>query len=223
MNLGLITYNKKHRKTQEVLRGLRKRNFKNITLLISNFKKIKKRQILFSHRPKQFIGLDHLSLKKKYDLKLKKLNKRNIKDLDKILVCGSGLLPKELLVKNNKIINCHSGLIPLSRGLDSFKWAIKNLFKIGNTLHYIDENVDLGKIISHKVTKLYAKDTLTSFAKRHYYNEINMLINFDKYIRISNKINLKKKKSSKRMPIKFEKNLEEYFLIYKKKFLNKYV
>ena len=64
MNLGLITYNKKHRKTQEVLRGLRKRNFKNITLLISNFKKIKKRQILFNHRPKQFIGLDHLSLKK---------------------------------------------------------------------------------------------------------------------------------------------------------------
>ena len=107
---------------------------------------------------------------------MKKLNKRNINDLDKILVCGSGLLPKELLVKNNKIINCHSGLIPLSRGLDSFKWAIKNLFKIGNTLHYIDENVDLGKIISHKVTKLYAKDTLTSFAKRHYYNEINMLI-----------------------------------------------
>ena len=42
MNLGLITYNKKHRKTQEVLRGLRKRNFKNITLLISNFKKLKK-------------------------------------------------------------------------------------------------------------------------------------------------------------------------------------
>ena len=63
MNLGLITYNKKHRKTQEVLRGLRKRNFKNITLLISNFKKIKKRQILFNHRPEQFIGLDHLSKK----------------------------------------------------------------------------------------------------------------------------------------------------------------
>ena len=31
---------------------------------------------------------------------------------------------------------------------------------MGNTLHYIDKNVDLGQIISHKVTKLYKNDFL---------------------------------------------------------------
>ena len=71
---------------------------------------------------------------------------------------------------------------------------------------FIDKNVDLGKIISHKVTKLYKSDNLFSFAKRHYLNEINMLINFDKYIKTPNIIRFKKYKNTKRMPLNLEKN-----------------
>ena len=61
---------------------------------------------------------------------------------------------KKILIKNH-IINCHSGLIPETRGLDSFKWAILNNKFVGNTLHYIDQNVDLGKIIYQEKTKIY--------------------------------------------------------------------
>ena len=102
-------------------------------------------------------------------------------------------IPKNFLIYKKKIIKCNSGLIPESRGLDSFKWAIINYLKMGNTLHYIDKNVDLGQIISHKVTKLYKNDTLATFAKRHYLNEINMLVNFYKYFKSPNIIKLTKK------------------------------
>ena len=223
MKLGIITYNKKHKKTQDVLKGLKKKKFKDITLLISKFKKIKKRKVFFKHRPNQFIGSHPIALKKRYNLKIKKLNTKNIKNLDKILICGSGLISKKILKNNKKIINCHSGLIPSSRGLDSFKWAIINSKKIGNTLHFIDKNVDLGRIISHKVTKLYKSDNLFSFAKRHYLNEINMLINFDKHIKTPNIIRLKKYKNTKRMPLKLEKKLDKIFLKYKNLFLKYHV
>ena len=81
---------------------------------------------------------------------------------------------------------------------------------MGNTLHYIDKNVDLGQIISHKVTKLYKNDTLATFAKRHYLNEINMLVNFDKYFKSPNIIKLTKK-NHMRMSINIEKKIEKIF------------
>ena len=121
---------------------------------------------------------------------IKKLNSKNIKNLDKILICGSGLISKKILKNNKKIINCHSGLIPSSRGLRLFKCSNNKLQKNWEYPSFIDKNVDLGKIISHKVTKLYKSDNLFSFAKRHYLNEINMLINFDKYIKTPNIIKL---------------------------------
>ena len=40
------------------------------------------------------------------------------------------------------IVNAHPGIIPLTRGLDSLKWAIYQNVPIGNTLHLIDNEVD---------------------------------------------------------------------------------
>ena len=220
MNLGIITYNKKHKKTQEVLKGLIKKKKYRITLLITKFKSFRKRETYFKHRPYQFVGLNPKQLKKKHDIKIKILNKSNLKLFDKVIICGSGLINSKMLV-NDKIINCHSGLIPETRGLDSLKWAIIKLKKVGNSLHYIDKNVDLGRVISHKATKLLKKDTLKSFSDRHYNNEIKMLINFEKYLSKPQLIKLRKKKENLRMNINIEKKIDKYFALYKKKFLNK--
>ena len=220
MKIGLITYPIKHKKTQEIVKGLIKRNFNDLTLLITNFKKYKKRNCIFNHRPYQFVGLSPLQLKKKYKIKVKKLTISNIKECEKVLICGSGIIKKKLIIKN-KILNCHSGLIPQSRGLDAFKWSIINLDKIGNTLHYIDAKIDLGKVISHKITKIYNKDTLSSFSIRHFRSEIEMLVNFDKYLNKKVILKLKKKKPTLRMPRYVEKSIHNIFTKYKKKFITK--
>ena len=34
--------------------------------------------------------------------------------MDKILICGYGVIPKNFLIYKKKIINCHSRLIPES-------------------------------------------------------------------------------------------------------------
>ena len=53
----------------------------------------------------------------------------------------------------------------------------------------INKQIDLGPVISHNVTKIYNDDTLFRFARRHYNCEIDMLVNFDKYI-FTNKFNI---------------------------------
>ena len=217
MLIGIITYNKYHFKTHEILKGFKNKNCE-IILIITPFKKYKTRKIIFDHRPNQFkFKVDYPYLRRNYINKIN-IEKINNFKFDYILVAGSGLINKKY-IKRKLVINCHSGLIPQSRGLDSFKWSIKNKLLIGNTLHFINEKIDLGKIISHKITKIYKNDNLKKFSKRHYNNEIEMLINFNKYFNKKSILNVKRKKPTKRMKIIDEINLERDFILYKKKYL----
>lgn len=218
MKIGIITYNKYHLKTHQLLSNLSSKNFE-ITLILTSFKKFKKRQVFFNHRPDQFsfkVTNNYLTSNKYKKICLEDLPEFNY---DYILIAGSGLINDKNILKN-KIINCHSGLIPSSRGLDSFKWAIKNLNQIGNTLHYINEKIDLGKIISHKITKVYKNDNLHKFALRHYNSEINMLSNFDYYLKKKEIIKLNKLNSNLRMNFLDEKDLFDDFINYKNKYIN---
>lgn len=225
MKIGILTYNVPHKKTQELVLGLINKGYSNLTLIICNFKKYKnkKKSIFISHRPYQFTGPNYKEIAKYFNLKIKFLNSLECyKGLDIVLVGGSGLIDYNK-IKKNLIINCHSGLIPETRGLDSFKWAIFNNRIVGNTLHYINKEVDLGTIISHKVTPLFINDNLDSFAERHYREEINMLINFEYYLENSSKLNLKKQKPTMRIDINKEKLLFKYFENWKIKTLNKII
>jgi len=91
-------------------------------------------------------------------------------------------------------------LIPESRGLDSFKWSIYNKKLIGNTLHFIDKNIDLGKIISHNLTPVNHNESIKNLSYKHYVNEIFMLINFELFLKNKKTIYLKKTKTTMRMP-----------------------
>ena len=221
MKIGIITYDKPHKKTQEVLFGLREIGYKKIKLLISKCKnfKNKKKNNFFNHRPYQFEGPNYKELSKFFGIEYCNFDNNNVfKNLDVVLVCGSTII-HEKLIKKNIILNCHSGLIPLRRGLDSFKWAILNKEPIGNTLHYIDKSVDYGKIISHKTTPLFKSDTIDLLAKRHYNQEIRMLINFEYHINNPNIFKLKLKNPNMRMPLNLEKKLIKTFKDYKDIFL----
>ena len=221
MKIGIITYDKPHKKTQEVLSGLYEIGYKKIKLIVSKFKKFKnkKSNSFFNHRPYQFNGTNYKELSKFYGIEYCNFNDKKVfKNLDVALVCGSTIIDSNL-IKKNFILNCHSGLIPLRRGLDSFKWAILEKEPIGNTLHYIDKSVDHGKVVSHKITPLFKSDTIELLAKRHYNEEIRMLINFEYHINNPNIIKLKLKDPNMRMPSNLEKNLHKTFKDYKDIFL----
>lgn len=222
MRIGILTYNKPHKKTQEVIDGLHSLGYKKIKLIISKFKKFKNKQknCLFNHRPFQFVGSNHLEISKYYGYKYCDFNSKYVfSNLDVALICGSTIIKKKM-IKQNFIINCHSGLIPQIRGLDAFKWAILRDKPLGNTLHYIDEEVDMGKIISHKATPIYKSDSLYDLSERHYNHEVKMLINFEKYLQKSRIFDLNICKPNMRMPLKLEKKMISKFKNYKDKFKN---
>jgi len=221
MKIGIITYNRAHFKTQELVSGLISAGYKNITLIIKNFKtfKNKKKIIHLKHRPFEFTGPNYDELSKFYNLKIKLLKDSNcFKSLDIVLIGGASIIEEEK-IKKNFIINCHSGLIPETRGLDGLKWAIFNNKKVGTTLHYIDKNVDDGKLISHEATPIFRSDTFETFALRHYRQEINMLINFENYLNYKKIIKLSICDVTKRMPLKEERKIIKKFITWKKNFI----
>jgi hypothetical protein len=65
LKIGIITYNVPHLKTQDVIFKLLERNYK-ISLILTKFKKFKKRTTLQSHRPIQFQGPNPYDLSKKF-------------------------------------------------------------------------------------------------------------------------------------------------------------
>jgi len=218
MKIGIITYDRPHRKTQDVLHGLHEIGYKKIKLIVSKFRKFKNKKIknFFEHRPDQFNGPSIKEISGYYDLSVCNLDDKNIyRNLDIVLICGSAIINNSL-IKKNFVINCHSGLIPLTRGLDAFKWAILEKKLIGTTLHYIDENVDLGKIISHEKTPFFKSDTIKRFAKRHYNAEVNMLTNFEYHLNNPKILNLETCQANMRMPINLEKKMYKMYNNYKR-------
>ena len=216
--VALITYDVPHKKTQDVLFRLIWRDCFNLTLVITPFKSRPSRDVLFQHRPSQLTGPAPSSLASRFSL-----NTLSIEDwqsfrgdFEFFLVCGSGLIDPEFC-QTARIVNCHPGLIPQSRGLDAFKWAIHDDLPIGNTLHFIDHQVDLGEVFHHQITDIFPEDDLASFAERHYIAEIHLLSHFDSYLQDGTILDLVIGDPRKRMPRETEALLVQSFDAYKEK------
>lgn len=219
MKIGIITYDVPHLKTQQVFFRLLEKKYK-IYFFFSKFREYKKRNTLINHRPFQFTGPDIFQLSRKYKIQINNLeNIKSHKNIDFFLICGGGVIDQKLIIKN-KIINCHPGLIPMTRGLDSFKWSILNNQMIGNTLHFIDNKIDSGKIISHIKTPIFNNDDFETLAKRHYDFEINMLVNFENYFKKQNIYKLKLQAPTKRMSLELQKKMIKNFEKFKLSMIN---
>lgn len=223
LKIGIITYKANHLKTEQILNVLVKYySTTDITIYALPFIKRKERDVIFDHRPSQNQGIDTENIAKAYNLNYINCKNGDIdinNSSDLYLITGAGIISKEC-IQGKKIINCHPGIIPLSRGLDSFKWAIYDSNPVGVSLHYIDSSVDFGEIISIEKTMLFKDDTLYSFARRHYELEVEMLSHFQFYI--ENKHNNFKNCaigiSRMRMKKEIEIELEHKFILYKKKY-----
>lgn len=179
MRICLLTYDTPHKKTEHVFWGLHNQGVRNIGFLLMPFVSRAKRQVLLQHRPTQFEGVKPQSLAAFSGGDIFRYSSwhETIDQYDFFLICGSNLIEPDF-ANTGKVINSHAGLIPISRGLDSFKWSISENRRMGCTLHTINAQADSGTLLAHLDTPLFECDDLVSYAERHYLNEICMLINF---------------------------------------------
>ena len=124
-------------------------------------------------------GLEYAKL---YKIKKKTYNFKNtsfsekvlLKDLEinKInLICLAGfmiILSKNFIKKfNGKILNIHPSLLPKYKGLNTHERVIKNKDKFsGCTVHYVNSQLDAGKIIMQKKVKVSIKENPQSLKEK---------------------------------------------------------
>ena len=70
------------------------------------------------------------------------------------------ILSKNFINKfDKKIINIHPSLLPKFKGLNTYLRILKEKEKkTGCTVHYVDDRLDNGKIISQKFFYIHSKD-----------------------------------------------------------------
>ena len=150
---NLIKYSKK--KTSPIV----------IKLIISNSQKSK--GLKYS---KQFkIKKNVINFKKKKLAEIKILKLLNENKINFICLAGfMKILSKSFIKKfKGKILNIHPSLLPKFKGLNTHNRVINNNEKYsGCTVHYVNSELDSGKIICQKKVKVKKNDTPVSLAKR---------------------------------------------------------
>lgn len=78
------------------------------------------------------------------------------------------ILPKEIInIPKFGCINAHMGLLPEYRGVNGVRWALlNNEAKTGVTIHFMDEGVDTGDIISKVEFPIKAEDDILSLMQK---------------------------------------------------------
>ncbi|MDQ3135183.1 MAG: phosphoribosylglycinamide formyltransferase [Acidobacteriota bacterium] len=87
------------------------------------------------------------------------------------LVCLAGFMrllsPQFIEIYRGRILNIHPSLLPAFPGLDAQRQAIAHGVKVsGCTVHFVDETLDGGPIITQRVVPLLDDDTPETLAAR---------------------------------------------------------
>lgn len=190
IKIGVFAYNFKHWKTQMGLTNLSVHGFKPEVIFAMD--KIKLNVPMSERRimPKDLFLTEPSLLAKKYDISYHVVIHNNCEkliksyDLDIGVILGARIIA--LLVINAfkyGIVNLHPGLLPENRGLDNIKWAVIKGMDNGVTVHFIDENIDRGNLITRGIIKLYPDDTLMDLYIRIQNLEQELMIATLKYFK----------------------------------------
>ena len=182
--IGIITYDYPHLKTEQVMLNLLKKyEPAQLKMFALPFTPRKERNIQISHRPNQANSVHPRSMADAHGIPYTPVafDHEIESGLDYYVILGAGIL-SERFVKDKKVFNCHPGVIPAVRGLDAFKWSILEMQPLGVSLHFIDEQVDAGEIISILPTNVYPTDTIETLSRRHYENEIAIMSDFEYHL-----------------------------------------
>ena len=92
------------------------------------------------------------------------------------IIGGARILPQSVIDKFSLgLLNAHPGLIPQNRGLYTFHYAILRELPQAITLHLIDRNVDLGKVLRKQIVQIDKNETASSVNKSMLEMQVNML------------------------------------------------
>ena len=113
------------------------------------------------------LGIHHCRIKHKdVDNAIKLFN---VWKVDLIVLAGYMriLSPKMIEEFPNKIINIHPSLLPKYKGIDAIQQALDSGDKTtGCTVHYVNEELDSGKIIDQSTVMICPDDTIETLTKR---------------------------------------------------------
>lgn len=186
MKLGIITYDTRHLKTEQVGLGLHQLGRYQMEFFALPFVERAARTILFAHRPEMASGAHSADVAAAVGAAytpVASVAEISADAADFFIIAGAGLLPAEWVERTSgRVVNSHPGIIPLVRGLDAFKWAILDGMPIGNTLHFIDAEADAGEVFAQSLTPVFSSDSLEDFARRHYELEIQMMVDFEAFL-----------------------------------------
>jgi phosphoribosylglycinamide formyltransferase 1 len=227
LRVGIITYDHPHLKTEQLVNRLLLRNkvaagpTLDLKLLALPFTSRRSRAISFAHRPDQEKAVATRELAGAHGLEFLPCAYDSIPEIsDYYLVAGAGIIPASG-IGSKKIINVHPGIIPSARGLDAFKWSIVDSVPLGVTMHFIDAEVDAGKIITVVRTPVFKTDSLEVLARRHYELELDVQSEFLAFLNGKDKGILPEYPANPprmRMPAAIEKEMFAKFEEYKRRF-----
>ena len=115
----------------------------------------------------QKIIINNKLRKKKFERELQ----NNLKKLKPDLICLAGFMKvlSSFIIKKwkNKIINVHPSLLPSFKGLNTHKKALDKGVKIsGCTIHFVDESLDGGPIITQAATTIHNNMTSKELSEK---------------------------------------------------------
>lgn len=118
------------------------------------------------------------------------------------LVCLAGymrlLSPDFIRVFPNQIINIHPSLLPSFPGLEAQRQAVEYGVKIsGCTVHFVDEDLDHGAIISQKAIEVFDSDTPETLSARILQHEHTLYVEAIKKI-VEGKVEIRGRRVTER-------------------------
>jgi len=103
---------------------------------------------------------------------------------DILVLAQTGIVNKEILgVPSIGTLNAHPAILPYYRGIDCHQWALANkeYDKIGWSVHWVDEGVDTGGIISTSKYEFRGDENLDNLHERLENSGIKELVSIIKY------------------------------------------
>lgn len=116
---------------------------------------------------------------------------QHLRDRSVNLICLAGymkILSEDFIKEwDGRIINIHPSLLPAFKGLNTHQRALeKGVRYSGCTVHFVDKNIDSGKIIDQEIVKIQNSDDANSLKRKILMKEHKLYIKVLKYLEEKN-------------------------------------
>lgn len=185
--IAFLTYNKPHRKSQDLAVRLFQAGFNNVVAVAQRWVDRELMDMLYPQRPgdlgwpAQPLGQTPLGFFSKFGWEFVETEREDVSTTlanvapDLVVIAGAGILGPDV-TENFTVVNSHPGYLPFTRGLDTIKWGLFHDMPIGVTTHIVDDRADAGRLIHQVRCPLKPNDDFSKFATRLYELEMEMMV-----------------------------------------------